>query len=360
MTSRRAGGADQPQLTSDARASPGTTPTVAVNTTTPAACGAARTSTRAGRRSTRTTCAASCCGSRSRTAPSRRPTTTRRTSARAARTRSRPATSSRSSAARRRPRRGPRSTRWASATRSASRWTRTTSRTSATTRRTRRCRSSSAGRRAWAGSRSSASRRTTAGRSATGPASRTTAGTSTPSTPLDATPQPFDCAEPTRVPNDSTGTSTAARAVEPGLAQVPAAHQAGHLVLVRDNTRPTRWGRRASATTGRTRGPTRARGRPRLPAAVPRAYTGGVGPHGIAKYEYDPANPNTKKFPPYYDNSVILGEFTQDTLREIKLDSQNRIFKINKFLPCGAAHQPDPAFPFECDNPMDMQWGADG
>ena len=85
-----------------------------------------------------------------------------------------------------------------------------------------------------------------------------------------------------------------------------------------------------------------------------------MGPHGIAKYHYDPANPNPKKFPPYYDNSVILGEFTQDTLRELKTDSQNRVFKINQFLPCGAANVANPPFTFECDNPMDLQWGADG
>ena len=57
---------------------------------------------------------------------------------------------------------------------------------------------------------------------------------------------------------------------------------------------------------------------------------------------------------------MILGEFTQDTLREIKLDSQNRVFKINSFLDCGAANVANPTFPFECDNPMDMQFGADG
>ena len=96
------------------------------------------------------------------------------------------------------------------------------------------------------------------------------------------------------------------------------------------------------------------------PRLFPELFTGGVGPHGIAKYQYDPANPNPTKFPPYYDNSVILGEFTQDTLRELKLDSQNHVFKINQFLNCGQANAADPTFPFECDNPMDMQWGADG
>ena len=74
------------------------------------------------------------------------------------------------------------------------------------------------------------------------------------------------------------------------------------------------------------------------PRLFPELFTGGVGPHGIAKYEYDPDNPNPLKFPPYYDDSIILGEFTQDTLRELKVDEQNRVFKINSFMPCGAAN----------------------
>jgi PKD domain-containing protein len=80
----------------------------------------------------------------------------------------------------------------------------------------------------------------------------------------------------------------------------------------------------------------------------------------MAKYSYDPGNSSPTKFPPYYDDTVILGEFTQDTLRAVKLDDQNRVFKISRFLNCGQANLPTPPFPFECDTPMDMQWGADG
>ena len=81
----------------------------------------------------------------------------------------------------------------------------------------------------------------------------------------------------------------------------------------------------------------------------------------MTKYNYDPANPNPKKFPPYYDDSVIFGEWTQDTLREAKLDDQNRIQKINGFLDCGSrANTAAGTFLFECDNPMDLQLGADG
>ncbi len=88
-----------------------------------------------------------------------------------------------------------------------------------------------------------------------------------------------------------------------------------------------------------------------------------MAPHGASKYHYDAANPSTNKFPPYYDNSVILGEFGQDTMREIKLDDQNRVFKINPFLDCGqvaGVGGATSAFEFECDNPMDMMFGKDG
>ena len=95
-----------------------------------------------------------------------------------------------------------------------------------------------------------------------------------------------------------------------------------------------------------------------MPAALPGALHRRRRPARDREVPLRPGNPSPTKFPPYYDNSVILGEFTQDTLREIKLDSQNRVFKINSFLDCGQVA--DPAFLFECDNPMDMQWGADG
>ena len=87
-----------------------------------------------------------------------------------------------------------------------------------------------------------------------------------------------------------------------------------------------------------------------------------MGPHGIAKYNYDPANPNPLKFPPYYDESVILGEFTQDTLREMKLDANNHVAQdqLVPELRGGVNGTRPPTSPFECDNPMDMQLGSDG
>ena len=199
-------------------------------------------------------------------------------------------------------------------------------------------RSAAAGPQASAAWRSSAIRPTTATRSATRASSATTGGTSsefapgttTVGTPLDNPPQPVDCGAPTRSPNDSRWI----RRRRPGQRARPAPsaarHRPGHLVLLpRQQRRRRRSARRASATTRRRPGPIAPGSTTECPRLFPELFTGGVGPHGAAKYHYDPANPNTKKFPPYYDNSVFLGEFTQDTLREIKLDSQNRVFKIN-------------------------------
>ncbi|HZB75044.1 MAG TPA: ThuA domain-containing protein [Solirubrobacteraceae bacterium] len=96
------------------------------------------------------------------------------------------------------------------------------------------------------------------------------------------------------------------------------------------------------------------------PRIFPEFGTGGVGPHGAAKYEFDPDNPSATKFPPYYDEAVFFGEFTRDYLKEIRLDSQKRVFKINNLLDCGQVGVRPPTVPFECDNPMDLQFGADG
>ena len=96
------------------------------------------------------------------------------------------------------------------------------------------------------------------------------------------------------------------------------------------------------------------------PQRFPELASGGVGPHGAAKYDFDPDLDSETKFPPYYDGAIFFGEFTRDYLREIRLDAQGNVFKINTLLNCGAVPpQPTPARPFVCDNPMDMRWGFD-
>ena len=156
------------------------------------------------------------------------------------------------------------------------------------------------------------------------------------------------------------GTSRAARRSSPACVDVPPVTDPDIWYSYRDNNTATRRSaRRAWATTRRPPGPIAPGSTTECPRLFPELYTGGVGPHGMTKYNYDPANPNPKKFPPYYDDSVIFGEWTQDTLREMKLDEQNRIQKINSFLDCGSrANTAAGTFLFECDNPMDMQFGC--
>ncbi|MBY8873762.1 ThuA domain-containing protein [Micromonospora sp. PLK6-60] len=95
------------------------------------------------------------------------------------------------------------------------------------------------------------------------------------------------------------------------------------------------------------------------PVLFPELGTGGVGPHGAAKYDYDPELRSETKFPEYFDDAIFFGEFTRDTLKEIRLDSKGDILKINNVLNCGQ-EPTTPTKPFLCDNPMDMRWGADG
>ena len=100
---------------------------------------------------------------------------------------------------------------------------------------------------------------------------------------------------------------------------------------------------------------------PNCPQLFPEFRTGGVGPHGAARVRLRPRQPDPTKFPPYYDGAVFFGEFTRDFLREIRLDSEDQVFKINNLLNCGAVGgAPTPARPFECDNPMDLQFDEHG
>ena len=95
------------------------------------------------------------------------------------------------------------------------------------------------------------------------------------------------------------------------------------------------------------------------PQLFPELFTGGVGAAWRRAVRLRPGQPEPTKFPPYWDGAFILGEFTQDTMREVRLDSQNRVFKINNSLPCGPARR-TATRPFLCDNPMDMEFGSDG
>ena len=185
-------------------------------------------------------------------------------------------------------------------------------------------------------------------------------GTTTAGTPLDSPAQLHEC-DGASQRNDSRWNLEGGPSVEPGRAEVPPVTNPDIWYSYRDNNAAAPLGTPCLANYAPTPGPIAPGSTTECPRLFPELYTGGVGPHGMTKYNYDPANPNPKKFPPYYDDSVIFGEWTQDTLREAKLDDQNRMFKINGFLDCGSrANTAAGTFLFECDNPMDMQWGADG
>ena len=166
-------------------------------------------------------------------------------------------------------------------------------------------------------SRSCASRPTTAGRSATSATSATTSGTSTSS--RRARPRPARRwttrrSRSTAAARRSCSTTRAGcvdggPGFEPGLRGRPPVTDPDIWYSYRDNNADAPLGTPCFGYYATTPGPIAPGSTTECPRLFPELYTGGVGPHGVAKYHYDPANPNPKKFPPYYDNSVILGEF---------------------------------------------------
>lgn len=155
----------------------------------------------------------------------------------------------------------------------------------------------------------------------------------------------FDCADPAKGPDNTSRWNT-------GLTQTPPIARSELWYSYQDNANPPQGTPCAAYYTTTPPGT--------CPQLFPELLTGGVGPHGAAPYDYDAANPNPVKFPEYYDNAIFFGEFTRDFLREIRLDAQGRIFKINELLNCGDASADRQVRPFTCDAPMDMRWGPDG
>ena len=175
--------------------------------------------------------------------------------------------------------------------------------------------------------------------------------------PLHDPPQLLmDCASAAPT-NDSRWNLEGGPSVEIGRRELPPVTDPDIWYSYQDNA-ATPLGTPCQAYTQLTVGPPAPGSSTECPRLFPELQTGQVGPHGIAKYNYDPANPRSTKFPPYYDDSVIIAEFTRNWLREVKLDDQNRVHKINSLLSCGEF--PQPVGSFECDSPMDLQFGADG
>ncbi|MEV6636726.1 ThuA domain-containing protein [Actinoplanes sp. NPDC051470] len=77
--------------------------------------------------------------------------------------------------------------------------------------------------------------------------------------------------------------------------------------------------------------------------------TGGVGPMGGPAYHFDAGLASDVKFPEYYDDSVVFGEFSRDKIFMMRTNGAGGLTGVEQFLP-GVVF----------DNPIDMEFGPDG
>ncbi|WP_194410174.1 PQQ-dependent sugar dehydrogenase [Microbacterium cremeum] len=90
----------------------------------------------------------------------------------------------------------------------------------------------------------------------------------------------------------------------------------------------------------------------------PEFGSGGQGPMGGPTYRYDEENPATTKFPQYWDGKSFMGEFSRDRVFVYTQDDPDgAVTRIQDFLP-NAALNASGMPPW--DNPMDLEFGADG
>lgn len=68
-----------------------------------------------------------------------------------------------------------------------------------------------------------------------------------------------------------------------------------------------------------------------------------------AIYKFDPDLKSQNKFPRYFDKTLFVMEWSRNWIKEVKLDKDGNLLKINPFLP---------NLPFK--RPMDMAFGPDG
>ncbi len=70
---------------------------------------------------------------------------------------------------------------------------------------------------------------------------------------------------------------------------------------------------------------------------------------GGAFYHYNPALASTNKLPEYFDKTLFIVEWNRNWIKEVKLDANGNLLKINPFLPSRAMLRP-----------MDLKVGPDG
>ena len=135
--------------------------------------------------------------------------------------------------------------------------------------------------------------------------------------PATATPEFIaDCGGAT-IPNTSRWNLEGGRSVEPGRAEVPPVTNPDIWYSYNDNAPGQLLGTPCQAYTQLTPGPNAPGSLTECPRLFPELGTGGVGPHGSGEVQLRPGHRlgDPKKFPPYYDEAIIVGEFTRDTMR---------------------------------------------
>ena len=229
-------------------------------------------------------------------------------------------------------------------------------------------RSAAAGRPASAGSRSSGIRPTTAIRSATRASSATTAGTSR-SSPAGTTTVGHPAGQPAaadrlrRRPRSSTtraGSRNGGPGFEPGLRNTPPVTDPEIWYSYRDNTPAAPLGHAVLRLLRDDPGADRAGLDDRVPAALPGALHGRRGSAGHLEVPLRAGQPEHDEVPAVlrrlgHLRRVHAGHDARGQARLAEPRVQDQQLPA---LRAGEHRRLD--VPFECDNPMDMQWGADG
>jgi glucose/arabinose dehydrogenase len=70
---------------------------------------------------------------------------------------------------------------------------------------------------------------------------------------------------------------------------------------------------------------------------------------GGGLYHYDSTLSSSEKFPAYYDKTLFIMDWTRNWIKEVKLDANGNVLKINPFMPGRSWLRP-----------MDMKFGPDG
>ena len=116
--------------------------------------------------------------------------------------------------------------------------------------------------------------------------------------PAGQTPQPYSCGGAT-VPNNDWWNTNGGGSVEPGLTETPALTGPDIWYSYRDNNTATPLGTPCFTLYGPNAltAPVAPGSTTSCPRLFPELFTGGVGPHGAAKYHFDPANPKHDEVP---------------------------------------------------------------